>query len=357
MADRSGRRSSTGRLVAFAVFCAACLAGAAVYVAQRSRDYGPPPAPDVQQADGAAALARIRAEPHVYFRSARRAEFGKVAVATLAHPDDERYVSPLVCDRVAFGVRLGLCLVDNRGRMHPPGLAHLVDPRIDVLHTSPLVGVPSRARVSRDGRYGATTVFVDGDSYASSTFSTRTHIVDLAGGGDLPDVEQFVTFEYGREIRARDFNFWGVTFTQDSNVFFATLATGGHTFLVEGRVAERAMRVVREDVECPSVSPSDAYVAFKRRIERRQGTGVQWRLRVLERATMREWAVAGEARSIDDQVEWLDDTHILYGYVEPRGLPEEAMNVWVSSVREEATEAPRIFIRSASSPTVVRPLE
>ena len=344
-------RRTPGRLAAFALFCAACLAGAAVYVAQRSRDYRTPPAP-VRQAD-TARLDRIRAEPRVYFRSVRRDEFGRATVATLADPDEDRYVSPIVCDRVAFGARVGLCLVDNRIRLHPPALLYRIAPSFDPQRTDRLVGVPSRARVSRDGRYGATTVFVDGESYADSLFSTRTHIVDLAGAHDLPDLEQFTTFKDGRAIRTVDFNFWGVTFTEDSDVFFATLATAGRTYLVEGRVAERTMRVIREDVECPSVSPNGAYIAFKRR----HGTGVQWRLHVLERATMREWAVPGETRSIDDQVEWLDDGRILYGYVEPRGLPEDAMNVWVASVREDAAEAPRIFIRSASSPTVVRAVE
>ena len=37
-----------------------------------------------------------------------------------------------------------------------------------------------------------------------------------------------------------------------------------------------------------------------------------WRLHVLELATLRETALA-ETRSVDDQVEWLDDDTVLYG--------------------------------------------
>jgi hypothetical protein len=351
MADHAARRVGAGRLTGFALFSAACLAGAAAYLVERSRDQVSQSAASQPSASDAV-LARIQAEPRVYFRSARRDEFGRVTVATLARPDDERYVSTVVCDRVAFGATLGLCLTDNRARLQPPALLHRVDTGFTVQRTSPLVGIPSRARVSRDGRYGATTVFVSGESYADSLFSTRTHIVDLrAGGAGIPDLEQFVTTRDGRAIRAADFNFWGVTFAGDSNVFFATLATGGRTYLVEGRVADRVLRVIAEDVECPSVSPTGAYIAFKRR----HGPGVQWRLHVLEPTTMRVWPVPGETRSIDDQVEWLDDAHLLYGYVEARGLPEEAMNVWVAPISEQASDPPRIFVRSAWSPTVVRP--
>ena len=57
--------------------------------------------------------------------------------------------------------------------------------KMQALNTrSPLTGLPSRARVSEDGRYGAMTVFVTGDSYleSSTAFSTRTYVVDMASG-------------------------------------------------------------------------------------------------------------------------------------------------------------------------------
>ena len=53
--------------------------------------------------------------------------------------------------------------------------AQLLGPDGKVRHKVALAGVPSRARVSGDGRYGATTSFVSGDSYAKpGAFSTRT---------------------------------------------------------------------------------------------------------------------------------------------------------------------------------------
>ena len=68
------------------------------------------------------------------------------------------------------------------------------------------------------------------------------------------------------------------------------------------------MQVLRENVECPSLSPDQRHLAFKSRL----ANGREWRVHVLELATMREWAIETETRSIDDQIEWLDNGHVLY---------------------------------------------
>lgn len=332
------------------VLSAASLALVAGYVAWRTTVRPGERAPVSDNAPAPTSLAAIQAQPRVYFRSTKGDEFGRLVVATLARPNDERVVSDLQCDRVAFGRAQGLCLVDTREGLRQPGVVHVLGGNLSIQRTLPLVGVPSRARVASDGNHGATTVFVTGENYLGAGFSTRTHIYAMPAGVASPDLEQFATVRNGQPFRAADFNIWGVTFTPDSNVFLATLATGGRIYLVEGNVSARSMRVVGTDVECPSLSPNGQLVAFKRRVS----GGGGWRLHVLERATGRDWPVTGETRSIDDQVEWLDDDRVLYGYDSLRGLPEEAVNVWVMSVREASTEAPRVFIRSALSPTVVR---
>jgi hypothetical protein len=338
------------------LFTAACVAGVVAYIAVRERSgvhapSGPgAPAPPSSPAQ-TVTLETLKRAPHLYFRSYRGSEFGRVVVASLERPDDERVVTALECERLAFGGEVGLCLSDNRASLQPPGLALLVGERLEVRHTVPLAGVPSRARLSHDQTLAASTVFVAGESYASSSFSTRTHLLDMKTGQAMPDLEQFVTLRDGRPIRAADFNFWGVTFARDANRFYATLATNGRTYLVEGDVRSQTLRVMRENVECPSISPDDARIVYKRRVE---GTA-EWRLHVLELATLRDWPLV-EHRSIDDQVEWLDNDHVLYGFLEERGLPEDAMHVWVSPVAERSQQAPRLFVRAAASPSVVRPL-
>src|SRR6185295_8267405 len=101
-----------------------------------------------------------------------------------------------------------------------------------------------------------------------------------------------------------------VTFARNSNTFYATLKTDGKTYLVKGDLGLRKLTVLHENLECPSLSPNNRLIAFKKR------TGpdlAPWRIYVLDLATMVEHPIEGETRSVDDQLEWLDDEHVLYG--------------------------------------------
>jgi hypothetical protein len=207
----------------------------------------------------------------------------------------------------------------------------------------PLTGVPSRARISPDGRYGVATTFVSGHSYARpGTFSTRTVIIDLLSGNEVADLEQFDA-EIGRHrVDAPDVNYWGVTFARNSNRFYATLATGGKTYLMGGDVRKRHLRAIHENVECPSLSPDQTRIAYKKRVNVVDGSPSIWQLYVLDLRTMRETALA-ETRPIDDQVEWLDNDTVLYG------VDEE---VW--QVPTDGSGTPFRFLRAAASPAVVQ---
>ena len=198
-----------------------------------------------------------------------------------------------------------------------------------------LPGIVSRARVSPDGRWGAATGFVTGHSYRDKGFSTSTYLLDMTDGSVVTDLETFTVTRDGRTIDSVDFNFWGVTFARDGDRFYATLGTAGKTYLVEGSVGTRRMRVLHEGVECPSLSPDGTRVAYKERV------GDAWRLSVLDLATMRETPLA-ETRSVDDQAEWLDDGHVLYGL---------GGHVW--RVRADGRGRPSRFLADALSPAVV----
>jgi Tol biopolymer transport system component len=139
---------------------------------------------------------------------------------------------------------------------------------------------------------------------------------------------------------AEDFNFWGVTFMpDDSNEFYATLRSAGATYLVRGDVAARTMTVLQTNVECPSLSPDGTRIAYKKLIGDVLG---QWRLHVLDLATMTETALA-ETRNIDDQAEWLDNDTVLYG---------DGASIW--SVPSDGRGEPTLFISDALSPAIVR---
>ena len=258
-----------------------------------------------------------------------------------------RRATPLMCHRLHFAAGRGSCLVVERD-FFTTYTAVLFDAAFRPRHRIPLNGIPSRTRVSPDGRHAATTVFVSGHSYADSLFSTETSIVDTETGAPLvANLEELPVLRDGQRFHALDFNFWGVTFAADGDRFFVTLGTGGTVYLVEGSLAERTMRVFTEGIECPALSPDETRVAFKKRMP--GSARPHWRPHVLDLATLEETALA-ETRNVDDQVEWLDDGSILYALPEEPGSP--IAHVWV--VPADGSGRPEIFLDQASSPTVLR---
>ena len=272
---------------------------------------------------------------------------GFLAVETDALGKRTREASPLMCHRLHFAAGQGSCLVVGRD-FFTTYTAVLFDSAFTPRHRIPLNGIPSRTRVSPDGRHAAITVFVTGHSYADSLFSTETSIVDTETGAlVVANMEELPVLRDGQPFYSLDFNFWGVTFAADGDRFLATLGTGGVMYLVEGSLADRAIRVVAEGVECPALSPDETRIAFKLRMP--GGGKPHWRPHVLDLDTLEATPLA-EDRSVDDQVEWLDDEHILYGLPEEIGSP--IADVWV--LPADGSGRPEIFLEQASSPTVLR---
>lgn len=75
----------------------------------------------------------------------------------------------------------------------------------------------------------------------------------------LGNLEDFSVSNNDAPLQSPTFNFWGVTFASDERHFYATLGVGdfaGTTHLVEGDLRTRTLRVLRDNVECPSLSPA-----------------------------------------------------------------------------------------------------
>jgi dipeptidyl aminopeptidase/acylaminoacyl peptidase len=269
----------------------------------------------------------------IYFRDAD----GRVASVSVTDPGGPRTVGTLPCHRFAAAAGAAICLATGGGAALATTDALILDRGLHETRRLQLAGIPSRARVSASGRMLSWTVFVTGDSYNSGGFSTWTGILDTRTGYSIINMENIQLYRDGKRYHAADVNYWGVTFAADDNRFYATVATRGQTYLVEGDYATWEARVLRPNAECPSLSPDGTRLVFKKRV-----SASAWRLYALDLATLRETPLA-ETASIDDQVAWLDGETVMYA---------KGSAVW--AVPADGSGRPRMLIADASSPVAVR---
>jgi hypothetical protein len=336
--------SMRSRITILAVVCLVALGGALTYLLTsraHQRDVRAHASPVAQTS-----LAALQRGPYIVFRNTSlSSQYGMVAVVSLADPSGPRAITSTSCDRVYATDKDVVCLASKNG-IATSYSAHVLNTRFQATQKLPLTGIPSRARLSPDGTLAATTSFVAGDSYAGTSFSTRT-VITRVGGGDVGDLETFTLIHDGQKIAPIDRNFWGVTFAPDDDTFYATVKWSNHTWLVRGSISKRQLVTLHEDAECPSLAPDGKYIVYKQHGDLPIG---QWRLVRYDIATGQVTPLA-ETRSVDDQVEWLNDSTVIYGL--PRTGGQAAVDdVW--QVPADGTGAPKLLIPEAWSPAVVR---
>ncbi|MCD4853215.1 hypothetical protein LN996_20545 [Arthrobacter sp. AK01] len=284
--------------------------------------------------------------PFVLFRNTASGQgYGNAATVPLSAPGGTRAVSEQECDRVYGAAETVVCLKTNRGLVTTFEAA-VLDRDWQVQRSWPVPGIPSRTRISPDGSMIATTVFVTGHSYATAGFSTATEI--SLPGGSSGNLEDFALMVNGERLVATDRNIWGVTFAPGENdVFYATAASSGRIWLVRGSLSAKTLTAIHDNVECPSISPDGKRIAYKKNDG--GALAAHWKVAVLDLATGQE-VVLSEKRSVDDQIEWLDNQNLLYG------LADEAVegdsNIW--QLGTTPGDQPAMFIAHAWSPSVVR---
>ena len=340
-ATRSPRMSSGRRRALFVFLVAACSLGVVAAVARR-------------RAGRRLRAARRRGRWRSTARRARRGPAGRRLRYGSAATRRRAARSPLRRSASPAGARscrcaatacisrpaAGLCLA--RGGGFAAGYrAQIFGPDLRVRHEVDVAGIPSRARVSPDGRYGSVTLFVTGHSYADAgSFSTQTTLIDLERGTKIAELEDFtVTRErhagdgdrrqlLGRDVRPRQrpllrHDGHG---RQDLPRAGVGEAAGGARDPRERRVPVALARRHPDGVQATHVAPTSVRGGSPSSISRR----------------MRETPLA-ELRSVDDQAEWLDDSHVLYG-----------IDGEIAACAPTARGRPGRFAAAADSPAVVR---
>ncbi|WP_354642775.1 TolB family protein [Kitasatospora camelliae] len=264
----------------------------------------------------------------------------ELATVPADRPDGPRTASGVKCLRFHAAAGTGICLQAEHGALDDTYRAVVLDAQLHEVRRFPAAGIPTRSRVSPSGHLVAWTVFVSGDSYAGTDFSTRTTIVDTRGWAVQDNLETFTIIKDGKPYRAADVNVWGVTFADDGR-FYVTVATGGRTYLAQGDLAARTLTTLHPNVECPSLSPDGTRIAYKKRVDG-ASPDAPWRLYVLDLRTMTENATA-EQRNIDDQALWSDDATLVYS------LPGDyGADLWTTPADGSGTPQP--LTRSALAP-------
>ena len=282
--------------------------------------------------------------PFIMFRAlAPREAHGRVSMVSAAAPALTRYVSKLACTRVHYAAGTGICFIEEPEGTTIKHVALFFDRQFKGGARFALSGLPIRARLSPDGRRAAITVY--GEEHLPSgaeRLATDTVIVDVGTGRVVADLGQFAVESSSAQLTG-PLDVSSVAFGPDADRFYATLSTDVERYLVVGSLAGRRLKVVATGSASEALSPDGKRLVIKKRV----GNRGSWQLLVLDLATQREQALNQGQRSVDDQVEWLDDEHVVYH--EATG---EGTGIWV--VAADGQTPPRLLVADAYSPSVQR---
>ena len=164
-------------------------------------------------------------------------------------------------------------------------------------------------------------------------------IFDARRAKALANLEEFEDHAIGQARSSRSITTSGASrSTVTAEISTRRSGRGDHHYLVRGNVTTRRAEVIRDGVECPSLSPDGTRIAFKSRAD----DPFVWRLHILDLKTGAEKQLP-YPEVFDDQAEWLDNDHIAYD-----------RNQVVMSVKADGSSPPIEMLPRAGSAAAVR---
>lgn len=288
-------------------------------------------------------LADDALAPFLIFRTlAPPAAHGRLAVLLLDSPGAVRRPLALSCARVHYAGGRGLCVVQApdgqpaRYAVHTFDRTMTLGPRVDV------PGVPTRVRVSPDGRRGAITTYAEEESPAGERLATGALIVDMSTGQVLGDVRQFRIDTRATPELDGPIDVGSVAFEADGDRFFAAVSAASGHYLCAGSVDERRLTGILAGVANEALSPGGRQLAVKMLRD-----GGFWQLAVIDLRTWEQRELKQGERSVDDQVEWFDEEHVMY-----HDAYNEGTALWI--LPADGVGKPRVLVEQAYSGSVQR---
>lgn len=281
--------------------------------------------------------------PFVIFRAlAPRESYGRVALLEL-RPAAEPLVSSLSCLRLHYAGGRGLCATQRTRAGEIVNVVHLFDRALERRGEVVLDGIPTRLRVAPNGLFGAVTTYSEEETPEYERLATRTRIIDMQTGRQVADLRDFRLENSNLPAISGPRDFSSVAFERDGDRFFATLATDEERYLVAGSLREQRVTALRGGVANEALSPNGDRLAVKRLLPERGF----WQLAVIDLRTWTERDLRQGPRSVDDQVEWLDDDHVMYHDVDG-----ESTALWALPV--DGINGPRVLVKGAYAGAVQR---
>jgi len=279
--------------------------------------------------------------PFVMFTTlSPKAAHGRVAIVSQRETDSVRHVTSLSCTRLHYAGGRGLCLTEEPRGRDIAHVAYTFDNQFVRRHRIQLTGVPIRARVAPTGTLGTITVYAEKELPNGERLATETIVVDMATGRLVANLATFdIRDADALPLGPRDFS--STALAGDADTFFATLITPVEHFVVVGSMAKRQLTVLKRGLAAEALSPDGRHLAAKKRM----GERGFWQLMIVDTATGLERPLNHGSRSVDDQVEWFDNEHVIY-----HDATDEGTAIWVLSI--DGASRPRLLIPDAFSPAV-----